>query len=123
MSESCINSNGWKLRAGQPQVVCARSSEDCECSPGIRNTMVLQSFGMEVITGRQYMATDTLPLSTEFIGMSTDGTLENANFNASQYSTLQGELVYQGSEQLLTTYSTEDHMPGFNVDDTGALFV
>ena len=121
-NSSCINTYGYKLRAGQPTLICAEDSEHCECAPGNRTSFVMQSFGTEVITGRTYSATDTLPISVDFIGMSPDGTLESASFNATQYTTLDGHLVWQGTEQLLTTYDEEDIIPGIGIDEVGGLF-
>jgi len=121
MSESCSLNKSYKLRCSQPVLVCSDNTQQCECAPGRRTTMVISSFGLDIINGRTIQATDNLPLSIDFIGISPDGTLESANFNATQYLTKDGDIVWNGQEIPPTQHELELEMPGIEVGNLGDL--
>jgi hypothetical protein len=111
--DSCVKGTSWRLRSsGNPQMICADNSENCECAAGSRNQFVLQSFGVEVRETKTWQATQNLPASTEFIGLNPDAELESASFNATVYTTLDGQLIFQGQEVGLPTYEDESVIPG-----------
>jgi hypothetical protein len=113
--KSCVKGTDWRLRStGNPTLVCADNTENCECAPGNRSRFVLQSFGLEIRNTKTYFVTKKLPSSTDFIGLNPDGNLESANFQAQIYTTLDGELLWAGQEVETPQYVDEDQMPGIN---------
>ena len=46
------------------------------------------------------------------IGLNPQGTMESASYQATQYVTKEGEIIFTGQEQMLPEYMTEDQMPG-----------
>lgn len=119
---ACTESSQYKLRAGTLQFVCAENSENCECAEGRRTVLVLQTFGAEYVKGKVFQAATTLPESMDFIGMNKDGSLASANFQASQYTTLDGKMVWAGSQEEPPTYVSEDQIPGIAITNAGMLF-
>ncbi len=104
--KSCVNGVSFKLRAGQPVPVCG-----CLCD--INNLRyVLQSFGGERREVRNYKATTVLLESKDFIGINPDADYESASYNASQYITQDGEVIFTGQERTTPTYINEDEIPG-----------
>jgi hypothetical protein len=107
--ESCVLGTSWKLRAGQPVPIC----DDCPCSM-VRGSITykLQSFGGEIREVRNYKATTSLLESEDFIGLNPEALYENAQYNATQFISSDGEIVFAGQERKLPTYVNEDDIPG-----------
>jgi len=103
---SCVVGTSWKLRSGQPQMVCG-----CLCD---RSTSyyIMQTFGVERREVKNYKATTQLLESNDFIGLNPDAEFESASYNASTYLTADGEIIFTGQEQKLPEYINESLMPG-----------
>lgn len=116
--KSCVNGDSYRLRAGTAQAVCTTNDYDtmnCMCnenqsSIGIK--FIKQSFGAEKRTVKNYRATAQLAESADMIGLNPQGTMESASYQATQYITKDGEVIFTGQEQMLPEYTTEENMPG-----------
>jgi hypothetical protein len=104
--QSCVEGKSWKLRASQPMLMCG-----CLCN--LSNTrFVMQTFGGEVQSTKTYKATTDILESNDFIGLNPTAEYETANYNASQYITQDGEVIFTGQERKLSEYINEDDIPG-----------
>lgn len=104
--KSCVNGMSRKLRVGQPVPVCG-------CLPNIQNLQyIMQSFGAEERVVKVYRATTKILASQDFIGLNPEAEWENANYNATNYITKDGEMIMTGQERGLANYVSEQTIPG-----------
>ena len=116
--KSCVQGESYRLRSGAAQPICTTNEYDssgCICNenqsgPNIR--FVKQTFGVEKRIVKNYRATALLAESNDMIGLNPQGTMESASYQATQYITKEGEIIFTGQEQMLPEYMTEDQMPG-----------
>jgi len=108
--KSCSEGVGFKLRAGQPILMCGCP---CKITPGTVE-YVMQVFGAEKNSIINYRATTELLESSDFVGINPDGEYTTANYSASQYTTSEGEIVFTGQEHKIVTYINEDLVPGIS---------
>lgn len=116
--KSCVQGESYRLRSGAAQPICASNEYDtqnCICNEdqsGPTMKFIKQSFGVEKRVIKNYRATAQLAESNDMIGLNPQGTMESASYQATQYVTKEGEIIFTGQEQMLPEYTTEDQMPG-----------
>ena len=116
--KSCIIGESYKLRAGAAQPICTVNDHDtqnCMCNEDqstVNIRFIKQSFGAEKRVVKNYKATTQLAESADMIGLNPQGTMESASYQATQYVTKEGDIIFTGQEQMLPEYITEDNMPG-----------
>jgi hypothetical protein len=104
---NCVEGTSWKLRMGQPQLVCG-----CPCTITPDKTFIIQTFGVEVRTVKNYKATTEILESKDFIGLNPEAEYESASYNGTQYISTGGEVILTGQENKIPEYVDESEMPG-----------
>jgi hypothetical protein len=104
--KSCTEGVIWRLRASQPVPVIGCLGDQTKLR------YLIQSFGAEQRVTKSYKATTQILTSEDFIGINTEAEFESASYSATQYITLDGEVVFAGQEKKRPTYVNEDDMPG-----------
>jgi|WetSurMetagenome_2_1015567.scaffolds.fasta_scaffold856560_1 hypothetical protein len=107
--KSCTEGVSWRLRASQPMPVCGVCQLVYNAS---QVRYVIQTFGAEQRAVKSYKATTELLESKDFIGLNPEAEFETANYNATQYITIDGEVLFAGQEKKIATYVDESEIPG-----------
>ena len=105
MEESCVKGVSYKLRSGQPQAQKG-------CPAGLTTGFVMQTFGGEKRTVRNYKATVEIAESNDMIGLNPNAELESASYQGMQYVSKDGDLFLSGQEVELVEYVDETDVPG-----------